>query len=878
MTSWHLKDITDILKITGGSIGGITTPEAEKRLTEYGFNEITERKKNPAWLLFLYQFKNFMIIVLIVAAVISAVIGDITDTLVIIAIVILNAIVGFVQEYRAERAMEALKNMAVSNARVIRNNIMTTLSSRYLVPGDIILLEAGDVVPADVRLSETIQLRLNESSLTGESAAVEKNTRILNSGDLSPGDYSNMALKGTYITNGRGKGIVVGTGMKTELGKIAALIQEPGTQTPLQKKMASLAKNLAYIILSVCAIIFFIGYLRGENAAIMLLTALSLAVAGIPEALPAVITIALAGGAKKMAKKNALIRKLSAVETLGSVTYICTDKTGTLTLNKMTVEEIAGKHFFPDRNRGGAEIDLEDDYKQMLQGMALNNDVYLDEKGRILGDSTEIGLYEFAHSKGYNKSELEKRYPRVAEIPFDSDRKCMTTIHRYGTKYIAYTKGATEALFSKSDDAADIELETDLNKMLSAGFRVLGFASRKFDALPAVITPETIENHLQLVGIAGIIDPPRDEAMQAVSECETAGIRTIMITGDHPVTATMIAKRLGILKTKYDRVLTGSEMKAMSERQMQEAVVHVKVYARVSPEQKLSIVKALQQNGEYVAMTGDGVNDAPALKRADIGVAMGITGTDVSKEAAQLILLDDNFATIVKAVKEGRRIFDNIRKFICYILIGNSAEIWVIFLAPLLSLPIPLLPLQILWINLVTDSLPGLALSAERAEKNIMQRPPRPPDQSIFAGKLGLRILWIGLFFAVLTLGTQAFAIRLKDTHWQTMVFTILCVGQLFLALAMRSEKLSFFRLGAFSNPILLFVVAGSFIVQMALIYNSFFNTIFKTQPLTVSELVFCLVISSMPFFVVEIGKLFNAENKKINFTPSEVETPQKIT
>ncbi|MDP4129115.1 MAG: cation-translocating P-type ATPase [Bacteroidota bacterium] len=868
-TGWHLQDIATILETTDSSIGGLTTPEAERRLKEYGYNEITEGKKKSAGLLFLYQFKNFMIIALIGAAVVSAIVGDMVDTLVIIAIVILNAIVGFVQEYRAEKAMEVLKNMAVSNARVIRNNILTTLSSRYLVPGDIIWLEAGDIVPADVRLTETIQLKLNESALTGESEVVEKNTRILNSYDLGPGDYSNMALKGTYITNGRGKGIVVGTGMKTELGEIAALIQEPGAQTALQKKMADLAKNLAYIILSVCAVIFLIGYLRGETVTIMLLTALSLAVAAVPEALPAVITIALANGAKKMAKKNALIRKLSAVETLGSVTYICTDKTGTLTVNKMTVEEIAGRHFSLNQNSDVAEFDLEDDYKQMLRGMALNNDVYLDEKGRILGDPTEIGLYEFAHAKGYNKSDLEKLYPRVAEIPFDSDRKCMTTIHRYGTKYIAYTKGAAEILFSRSEDGSDIaRLESELNKMLSAGFRVLAFASREFDTLPFAITPEIIESHLQLAGIAGIIDPPRREAIQAVHECKTAGIRTIMITGDHPVTATTIAKRLDILDTKDDRVLTGSEMKVMSEQQMREAVVHVKVYARVSPEQKLNIVKALQKNGEYVAMTGDGVNDAPALKRADIGVAMGITGTDVSKEAAQLILLDDNFATIVKAVKEGRRIFDNIRKFICYILIGNSAEIWVIFLAPLLSLPIPLLPLQILWINLVTDSLPGLALSAERAERNTMHRPPRAPDQSIFADRLGLRILWIGLFFGLLTLGTQAFAIRLKDTHWQTMVFTILCVGQLFLALAMRSEKLSFFRLGAFSNPALLFVVAGSFIVQMALIYNSFFNTIFKTQPLTVSELAFCLVISSMPFFVVETGKLFNTENKKMKYTP----------
>jgi Ca2+-transporting ATPase len=500
----------------------------------------------------------------------------------------------------------------------------------------------------------------------------------------------------------------------------------------------------------------------------------------------------------------------------------------------------------------------------MMHAMALSNDVHRDEKGLLLGDPTEVGFFEFAHTKGYDKPELENQYPRVAEIPFDSNRKCMTTIHRYGTKYIAYTKGAAEILFSRSEAAHDVAvLEPALNRMLSAGLRVLAFARREFNTLPVVITPETIENHLKLTGIAGVIDPPRREAIQAVSECRTAGIRTIMITGDHPVTAAMIARRLGIVENEDDRVLTGSAMKALSERQMQEAVIHVKVFARVSPEQKLDIVRALQANGEYVAMTGDGVNDAPALKHADIGVAMGITGTGVSKEAAQLILLDDNFATIVKAVKEGRRIFDNIRKFICYILIGNSAEIWTILLAPLFSLPIPLLPLQILWINLITDSLPGLALTAERSERKIMRRPPRPPNQGIFADGLGLRVLWVGLFFAGLTLGTQAFAIHFKDVHWQTMVFTILCLGQLFLALAMRSEKVSFFRLGPFSNPILLFVVAGSFIVQMVLIYSTFFNIIFKTQPLTVRELIFCLVISSMVFFALEIGKLFHAQNKK---------------
>jgi len=863
MMNWHLTNINEVLKLTGSSEKGLSAVEAKKRLEEYGPNEITRAKKKSPWLLFLNQFKDFMIIVLIGAAIISGLLSDITDTIVIIAIVILNAIVGFVQEYRAEKAMDELKKMTVTNVLVVRNNAVTTISSTVLVPGDIILLEAGNIVPADVRLSETVHLKVNESSLTGESLAIEKQINSLTSPELPLGDYSNMAFKGTYITNGRGKGIVVATGMETELGKIARLLQEPGIQTPLQKRLAVFGRNLAYIILFICAIVFAVGYLRGEEVVLMLLTALSLAVAAIPEALPAVITIALAIGARKMVRKNALIRKLPAVETLGSVTYICTDKTGTLTLNKMTVEEITGRNFSIHNKNQTAEIHSDKDYKQLMQAMALNNDVYRDENNNTIGDPTETALYEFAFSKGYSKSEIEKQYPRVAEIPFDAERKCMTTIHRYGDKYIAFVKGAMEMLMQKAnDDFVEKTWEEALNKMLAEGLRVLGFATREFGTLPSVINPATVENQLQLVGIAGIIDPPREEARQAVHECKTAGIKPVMITGDHPVTAATIAKRLDIIETKEDRIITGAEMKAMSEQELQEVVDHIKVYARVSPEQKLNIVKALQKRGEYVAMTGDGVNDAPALKHADIGVAMGITGTDVSKEAAHMILLDDNFATIVKAVKEGRRIFDNIRKFIRYVLTGNSAEIWTIFLAPFFTLPIPLLPIHILWINLVTDSLPGLALAAEPAEKNIMQRPPRNPGQSIFADGLGIHVAWVGLLLAALTIGTQAYAIYINDSHWQTMVFTVLCLGQLTHVMSIRSETVSLFRQGIFSNRSLIFTVVITFILQLAIIYLPFLNKVFKTQPLTLKELAFCIAISLMVFIAVEIEKLIRGLRK----------------
>jgi len=864
MSNWHLTDINQVLNLTGSSDKGLSTSDAEKIFLTHGPNEIAEAKKIPAWLMFLGEFKDFMIIVLVVAAIISALLGDITDTIVIIAIVILNAVVGFVQEYRAEKAMEALKKMAVSNALVIRNNSVTTISSTQLVPGDIIVLEAGNILPADVRLSEAVQLKINESSLTGESLSVEKQTNTLTDNELSLGDQNNMAFKGTYITNGRGKGIVVATGMETELGKIALLLEEPGIQTPLQKKLALFGRDLSYIILFICAIIFAVGYLRGENIILMLLTALSLAVAAIPEALPAVITIALAIGAKKMVRKNVLVRKLPAVETLGSVTYICTDKTGTLTLNKMSVEEIAGKNFSVNKENETGAIDSDNEYKWLMQAMALSNDVYRDENNNVIGDPTETALYEFAFSKGFNKSEFEKQHPRVAEIPFDPERKCMTTIHQYGDKYIAFTKGATEMLLQKANDTTLVKTwEYSLDKMLANGLRVLGFARREFDALPATINPVTIESQLQLIGIAGIIDPPREEALKAVRECKTAGIKPVMITGDHPITAAIIAKRLAIIETKQDRLITGAEMKTMSEQELHEVVHHIKVYARVSPEQKLVIIKALQKKGEYVAMTGDGVNDAPALKHADIGVAMGITGTDVSKEAAHMILLDDNFATIVKAVKEGRRIFDNIRKFIRYVLTGNFAEICTIFLAPFFGLPIPLLPIHILWINLVTDGLPGLALTTEHAEKDIMRRPPRNPQQSIFADGLGLHVAWVGLLLAAITIGTQAYSVHISDSHWQTMVFTVLCLGQLTYAMAVRSETISLFRLGIFSNKPLIVAVAFTFLLQMAIIYIPFLNKLFKTQPLTLKELLSCTALSFVIFLAVEIQKVTSVFRKR---------------
>lgn len=863
MMNWHLVDIKEVFEITGSGIAGLTEGEAVKRLEENGPNVIVVSKKRSPWFLFFRQFKDFMILVLMAAAVLSGLLGDIADTFVIITIIILNASVGFIQEFQAEKAMALLKKMALVNTNVIRDNAVASISSTAIVPGDIIVLEAGNVVPADLRLFEAIQFKLDESSLTGESMVTEKRAITLFDPNLSLGDRTNMAYKGTYVKSGRGKGIVVATAMDTVLGNIARMLQEPDSDTPLQKRLAVFGRNLAYIIIAICIIVFLVGYLRGVDIVLMLLTALSLAVAAIPEALPAVITIALAIGAKKLIKKNALIRKLPAVETLGSVTYICADKTGTLTLNKMQVEKVAGEKKSIIEKNAVSEATIGKYYDLLLQAMILNNEVQKNNDHQFTGDPTEIALYEFALSKGFNRAALENEFPRIAEIPFDAERKCMTTIHKNGTQYIAFVKGAMEVLIQCSDnDANKILWEKTLNTMLLDGYRVLGFAIREFKTLPEVFTADMIEQQLELIGIAGIIDPPRPEVSKAVLECKAAGIRPVMITGDHPVTAATIAARLHILETKEDRIVTGAQLNAMSDEELYDVVDHIKVYARVSPAQKLKIIKALQKRGEYVAMTGDGVNDAPALKHADIGVAMGITGTDVAKEAAHMILMDDNFATIVKAVKEGRRIYDNIRKFIRYVLTGNSAEIWTIFLAPFFGLPVPLLPIHLLWINLVTDGLPGLSLAAEPAEKNIMQRPPRNPAENIFADGLGVHVIWVGLLLAALTISTQAYAIFVDDAHWQTMVFTVLCLGQLMHVMAIRSEFHSIFSIGIFSNPRLIVTVVLTFILQLLIIYLPLFNAIFKTRPLTLKELLYCIGTSFIVFIAVEIEKIIRKINK----------------
>ena len=881
---WHLKNTEECLGTLGSSLNGLSSAEASERLLKYGPNELKEKAKKTVFMMFLDQFRDFMILILIAAAVISGFIGELSDTIAIIVIIALNAVIGFIQEYRAEKAIAALKKMAAPSATAIRNGAPETVAASQLVPGDVIVLEAGKIVPADIRVIESAQLKVEEAALTGESEAVEKHANALHDEHLPIGDRKNIVYKGTFATYGRGSGVVVATGMETELGKIATMLQEEEeVKTPLQKRLASFGQKLAIAVLAICAIVFGIGVMRGEPAMLMLLTAISLAVAAIPEALPAVITISLALGAKKLVKQNALIRKLPAVETLGSVTYICSDKTGTLTLNKMTVEEIYvnGKIVsVKDRKRESEE----DSASALFTAMALNNDALPDRDGKVMGDPTETALFEIAAARGFMRMDVEKEFPRTAEIPFDSDRKLMTTFHGSGgstvysfdplnprplgtSAFISFTKGAIESVLDKSthiligDGTAVLDEKTrndiaEANRRMAAdGLRTLAFAKRQWDDLPGEITTDTAENGLVFLGIAGLLDPPREEAKEAVSMCRAAGIRPVMITGDHPITARTIAGRLGILEEDSKAIITGRELERLSLEEFEQRVEHIRVYARVAPEQKIMIVKALQDRGEFVAMTGDGVNDAPALKRADIGVAMGITGTDVSKEASHMILLDDNFATIVKAVKEGRKIYDNIRKFIKYLLTTNSGEIWTLFLAPLVGLPIPLLPIHILWINLVTDGLPALALSVEPAEGDVMARPPRHPKESIFAHGLGVHAIWIGLLMAGVVLFVQAWSIRTGHAHWQTMVFTVLCLTQLGHVLAIRSEKQSLFTIGLFTNKYLLGAVVLTFALQMATIYIPALNPVFKTEPLTLNELLFTLVLSSTVFFAVEAEK-----------------------
>jgi Ca2+-transporting ATPase len=865
---------------------GLTVADAAERLARFGPNELVERGRKPPWRLFVEQFTNTMIVVLMIAAVVTALIGDLKDTLVIIAIVVLNGVIGFVQDFRAEQAMAALKQMTSPTARVVRGGEVAEVPAAQLVPGDIVRLETGDIVAADLRLTESVALRINEAALTGESEPAAKIVAALpDVTDALMADQRNMAFKGTAVTYGRGTGIVVTTGMATALGRIADLLQahEAGP-TPLQRRLSTLGKGLAAASLVVCAIVFVVGVVRGEPIELMFLTAVSLAVAAIPEALPAVVTVSLALGAQRMAKRRALTRKLPAVETLGSVNVVCSDKTGTLTQNRMQVERVwtpAGEHrvagsgYEPagsitgGAGEAGEAAGPDDTYLPRLAlAAAACNDATLHAPARhtdpwtITGDPTEGALLALAGKLGVDRGSIEARLPRVAELAFDATRRRMSTVHQDQDRLWVAVKGGVEALAPLGDPAereAWERAQAAADRYAAEGYRVLALAERRLDELPDDLA--VTEANLSLLGLVAMADPPRPESAGAVAAARAAGITPIMITGDHALTAQAIARRLGIL-TDGGRTLTGAELETLDDAAFDAIVDDVSVYARTNPEQKLRIVGAWKARGAVVAMTGDGVNDAPALKLADIGVAMGISGTEVSKEAADMVLADDNFATIISAVEEGRRIYDNIRRFVRYALTGNSGEIWVMFLAPFVGLPMPLLPVHILWINLVTDGLPGLALGVEPAEADTMRRPPRPMRESIFARGLWQHALWVGLLIGGVCLGMQALAINL-NWHWQTIVFSTLAFLQLGHALAVRSETQSLFTLGWRTNLPLARAVAVTVALQLAIIYLPPLQPIFETEALAPIELAAMLAASTLAFFAVEIEKWVSRRRAK---------------
>lgn len=904
MATWHqLTTNATVTELKSDSANGLPQAEAATRLQTYGPNELAEQGGRSPFKILWEQLTATMVLILLAAAIVSAVLGKWHEAIAILAIVLLFALLGFVQEYRAEKAMAALKKLAVPNVRVRRGGALQELPARELVPGDLVLLEAGNLVPADLRLVESVNLRIQEAALTGESEAVEKQTAAVEKGELPLGDRRNMAYMGTTVTYGRGMGLVTATGMQTELGNIANLLQQSEDEmTPLQKRLDQVGKILALVGVLIAVLVAGLDILRGSSVVEAFLVAVSVAVAVVPEGLPAVVTITLALGARRMLARNALIRKLPAVETLGSVTTICSDKTGTLTENRMTVtvldvaghrvdltEETTGSGQATLDLRSAATVTPQGSLGLLMIGGALCNDAKLtvDDNGgngqkfHAIGDPTEGALVVAAAKFGLFKETLDANKPRVAELPFDSDRKRMTTVHTLAESeqsairslialvapnapYIAFTKGAVDGLLDISShvwmdgvrspmSASFRQRIEDANQALAEnGMRVLGVAFKT----PTTTATAEMETDLTFIGFVGIIDPPRAEVKEAVARCKSAGIRPVMITGDHPLTALHIAKELGIAQ-EGDRVVTGVELNSIQERELDALVEQIPVYARVSPEHKLRIVEALKRRGHVTAMTGDGVNDAPALKTADIGVAMGITGTDVSKEAAKMVLRDDNFSTIVAAVEEGRVIYDNLRKFIKFSISGNIGKVLVMLLGVLIGMPNPLLPLQLLWLNLLTDGLLGIGLGVEPAERNIMKRQPIPAQAGIFSGGVGGQILRFGFLIGVLSLGMGAWHFFTGHEDWQTMMFTTLAFSQVWQALGTRSGNDSLFKAGGFSNLPLLGLALLVMGAQLVAIYVPALQTFLQTSWLAPIDLFLCFGASFLVFIYAEVEKIF---------------------
>lgn len=866
MDNHHSLSMEEIYESLGTSENGILSEQHEKLIEKYGHNEFKEQESKSFLVRFFEQFKDFLVIILIIAAVISGVVGEVADTVIILAIVILNALLGVIQESKAEESLKALKKMSAPIAHVIRNGVSSEIPAKELVPGDVVVLEAGKAIPADLRLFETSNLKIEESSLTGESVPVDKNNILIEDTNVPLGDRKNMAFMSSMVTYGRGKGVVVGTGMSTEIGKIADMISKVEEEsTPLQKSLAQVGKFLGIAALIICAVMFGVGVLEGRPVLGMFMTAVSLAVAAIPEGLTAVVTVTLAVGVQKMIKRNAIIRKLPAVETLGCAQVICSDKTGTLTQNKMTVTKIFTINGFSD--------DLANSKKVLYIANLCNDTEIIEEndKYRTLGDPTETALIDAALKSGIDKRKLEKEYPRVDEIPFDSARKLMTTFNKSEKGITVNTKGAPDIMLSRIkyvfDGKTTREItKEDINKineaneeMASMALRVLAVGFKEVEA----IDKDNAESDLIFAGLMGMIDPPRVEAKDAVQLCKTAGIKPVMITGDHKATAVAIAKELGILNDVSESI-SGPEIEDISQKELEERVPNYSVYARVSPEHKVRIVEAWKSRGKIVAMTGDGVNDAPALKTANIGAAMGITGTDVAKEAADMVLTDDNFATIVHAVEEGRTIFTNIKKSIHFLLSCNAGEIVTLFVAILFNWPEPLLPIHILWVNLVTDSLPALALGMEPPEPGVMSQPPRDPDESIFARGLGLKIGLQGALIGVVTLAAFYYGYLVDDlTAGRSMAFFTLSLSQLVHSFNIRYENKSVVFNKMFSNKYLNGAFLISLLIQCAVLITPKIREIFKIRILSMDEIGIVILASLAPLILVEISKFIKNLIKK---------------
>ena len=907
---WFNKTASEVKDIFNTDLkNGLTNSKASENLEKFGFNELKAQKKVPLIIKFLEQFKDFMIIILIIAAIVSGAISiaqgeKITDSVIILIVVIANAIIGVAQEAKAEKSLEALQKLSGHEAKVIRDGSVCVVPARKLVPGDLVVLETGDYVPADLRITEAINLKVQEASLTGESVPVEKESAKIEEEDIPIGDMRNMLFSSSLVTYGRGKAIVVETGMNTEVGKIAGMLSNTQKQeTPLQKKLNSLGKTLGIVALIICAVIFVVGILQGREVINMFMTAVSLAVAAIPEGLAAVSTIVLAIGVQKMVKKNAIVKRLPAVETLGSSTVICSDKTGTLTQNKMTVQ----KMFVDDNIYDMTNIEditkyenANQEIKLLVYNGMLCNDTKISDTGELKGDPTETALVDIALKLGFTKN-IYNEMPRVDEIPFDSERKLMTTVHMVNGKYIVFTKGGIDELLAKCTSYVqeDGVQKQNLNEykyrinevnetMAKDALRVLGFAYKELDYKPEV---QDLEKDLIFVGMYGMIDPPREEAKLAVEKCNSAGIKTVMITGDHKITATAIAKKLGILKNENEAI-TGQELDKLTDEELEKNIRNYSVYARVAPEHKVRIVKAWQKQGEVVAMTGDGVNDSPALKQADIGCAMGIVGTDVAKEAADVILTDDNFATVVSAVEEGRRIYDNILKVIQFLLSSNIGEIVVLLLATLGTTLFAkwfgitdighleiLLPIHILWINLVTDSLPALALAFDPANEDIMKRKPVKPSKGIFTKSMTYRIIYQGIMIGVLTL--IAFMIGLASTTeaidgltldqskievGQTMAFMVLALSELVHVFNIRDNNKSIFKTKVFNNSKLIWAILVAAALMFVVLLVPQLREVFSIPVLPTSNLLEIVILVLAPILIVEIFKLF-----KINSLEKEL-------